>query len=490
MSDPRRLDVAAACCAVTLCAVAAAIPIALLAAIAGISALAVWRRPYWALEIGAFLVLAVRPSLDVFSERRFGLGPFASNPSVVSGLVVFSLGALLLLRRSMDGRRLWPDRSLWHIHALLFAAYSLEFVSGARLYGGQGIGEGARELIRVLSIVAAFLIVWWWASEGAYKRGWVYVVLGAAIPIVVSLWQLATGRGFSDIVGVYRIQGTFSHPNAFSQYLIPFVLVAVAGVGARRGMQKVLLGGVALGLTALIALSYTRTAILGLVVGLVALPILQRWDMGIAGLMRGVGVVAVFAVIGWLLFGSEVKSRFDTLAVGREALQAAETGESENSLEWRLVNWGILITLGMEHPIAGHGAGMTTVLNPLISADNGVPFNAHDDFVRFFFEGGLVGLALYALYALLLCRWAVRRARRVDRRHAPTAFGVAAAFLTLFLLTAGTTELSLQTADLYQLYGMLALVAALPASDFVGRMEPTSDEVSLPGAGGASGDRG
>lgn len=51
-------------------AAAAAAP-AVAAVIAAVAmAVAVWRWPRVAAGVGAFVVLAVRPSLDVFSERR------------------------------------------------------------------------------------------------------------------------------------------------------------------------------------------------------------------------------------------------------------------------------------------------------------------------------------------------------------------------------------------------------------------------------------
>ena len=72
--------------------------------------------------------------------------------------------------------------------------------------------------------------------------------------------------------------------------------------------------------------------------------------------------------------------------------------------------------MGMEHPVTGHGTGMTTVLNPLVNRANGVPYNAHNDFVRFFFETGLLGSLCYAIYAIMLCRWVLRRARIIRGR--------------------------------------------------------------------------
>jgi O-antigen ligase len=430
----------------------------------------------WALEVGAVLVLAVRPTLDFYSERRFGLGVFATNPSIVVGLIVLGVATVSTVRRGSLGLPLWPDPGLRRVHALLFAACGVGVLSGLRLYGRLGLAEGLREAVRVLSTVAALLVVWWWASAGErYRRGWTYLVIGSIVPIMVALQQFNTGRGFSDIVGINRVQGTFSHPNAFSQYLVPFVLVSVAEFNTRRGIARLSLGLAALGLTGLIALSYTRTAILALVLGLVAIPVLQVRRFKLRTIVRAISVVIVFLAVAWLATGNLIRERFSTLSIGRAALEASQIGQSENSFEWRLVNWGILISMGLQHPIVGHGAGMTTVLNPLV-AENGIPFNAHDDFVRFFFEGGAVGLALYSLYAILLCRWVIRRSRSIEARFAATGAAVAAAFLSLFLLTGGTTEISLQTADLFQLCGILALVAALPVDAEASHQETATRE--------------
>jgi len=116
--------------------------------------------------------------------------------------------------------------------------------------------------------------------------------------------------------------------------------------------------------------------------------------------------------------------------------------------------------LGLAHPLTGHGAGMTMVLNPLVSPANGLPFNAHNDFVRLFFEGGMLGLACYVIYGFLLCRWVLARARAGSLGRAASAYAVAAAWLAMFFLTGGTPELSIQTAGQYELYGMAGLLVA------------------------------
>jgi hypothetical protein len=166
---------------------------------------------------------------------------------------------------------------------------------------------------------------------------------------------------------------------------------------------------------------------------------------------RPVLPVLVFVVLAWLAFGTQLRSRFETVSL-RSAIDNARFGGEANSFGWRMVNWRGLIEQGMNHPFTGHGAGMTTHLNRLIAV-NGVPFNAHNDFVRFFFEGGIFGLACYVIYGLLLCRWAASQ----SRMRGVASMAIAASLASLLFLTGGTPEISLHTASLYALYAMLAM---------------------------------
>jgi O-antigen ligase len=420
----------------------------------------VYRWPERTLAAGAFAVLAIRPSLDIFSERRASIGPLTWEPAAAFGAAVLVAGAVLAMRRIRDGRRLWPDSAILVAHWWLAAAMAILFFSGARLFGAIGLAEGVREIARVASIVLGFLIVWWWL-EGRPDRarsGWLFLLLGLIPPVATAGWQLATGRGFLEPGSGLRIQGTFSHPNSFAQYLVPFVLLAVSGIPGDRLKGQVWRVVAALGLSLLIVLSYSRTAILVLGTGLAVLPLVQRMS---AKRLAGTALAVLLVVgLGWLLVGPSILARFADVSFRASAIQAAMAGHSENSFQWRLINWHGLVLLGLHHPYLGHGAGMTTHLNPLINVDNGVRFNAHNDFVRFFFEGGVLGLACYLIYGVLLCRWAVRQARSLPAAVTPAAAAVAATLLAMLFLTAGITEFSLHTANQYAVYAMLALVAA------------------------------
>lgn len=422
-------------------------------------AVACWKYPDSALECGAIAVLAVRPTLDAFSVRNTSIGIWTLSPAALFGLAALLTGAVLAVRRLSSGKPLWPDLELRRVHLWFFAAYGIGVASGIYWYGSSGLSNGVRELIRVSSIIAAFLILLWWREGGSGReaRGWAYLLVGTIPVVAIALWQMVYGP-LEPELGLRRIQGTLTDPNSFGVYLVPFTVYAVAQATAVGGMQRLLRLAIAVGLAVLIVLTYSRTALLVLVAGLLVLPVLQFRRLNWPAIRRGVLVAAVVLAVGWALGGEIVQSRFSGVSFTREALERAQTGTSENSLEWRLINWGILITMGREHVWTGHGAGMTTVLNPLISIANNLPFNAHDDYVRFFFEAGLIGLACYLAYALLLCRWALHQARNSEPGHAAARYAVAAALLAIYFLSFGTPEISLNTVILYELYGMLALL--------------------------------
>lgn len=447
--------------AVLALASAALPPVAALPAAVAI-AVAVWRWPAVTLELTAFAVLAVRPALDVFSERRYGLSEFAVSPAVAFGLLVLWVAAVTAVARARAGRPLWPSRRLLHAHLWLFAAYGLAFLSGARLYGAVGAATGVRELVRVVSIIAAFLVVLWWVEDDPrrFARGWIYLVAGLVVPVAAALWQWSTGTGDLAVPGLNRLHGTFSHPNSLGPYLVPFILAALGGLARGPGVRRLARGAGAAGLTLLLVHTYSRTALLVLGTGLAVLPLLHSQRFGWKGLIRGLAVVALIGAVTWWLASDVIRERFATIAVNRAVVDAARSGQSENSFTWRLINWYGLVALGIEHPVAGHGAGMTMVLNPLVNAETGVPFNAHDDFVRFFFEGGAAGVICYLIYGVLLASWLLARARAAPPERAAGAYAVAAAWIALFFLTAGTPELSLQTALQYALYGMAGLLNA------------------------------
>lgn len=423
---------------------------------------AIWRWPDVLLSAALVVLLVGRPALDMYSERRLGLGPFAISPAVVFGAGVLWVALVVGVRRARDGKRFWPDPALLRLHGWLLATYVIGLVAGLRWYGMTGAATGVREAARLFSVIGVFLLVLWWVEgrPDRGRRGWVYLTIGAVTPIVVAIWQWITVSGNLELEGINRLQGTFGHPHTFGPYLVPFILLAVAQATQPGLTRRLTLLTVAGGLTVLLGLTYSRTAELVLLTGLVLYLLLQAGQLDPRAVVRSAVAVLLFAALGWAVVGNAVRERFSGIRIGSEAIEAARTGQTENSFEWRLLNWGGLIVVGTEHPYTGHGMGMTAVLNPQRDPATDLPYTAHDDFVRVFFETGAVGLVCYIVYGILLSMWALRAARAVPAAEGSGALGVVAAFIALFFLTAGTPEFGTQTAVQYEVYTMLGLMTA------------------------------
>jgi hypothetical protein len=418
----------------------------------------------WALSFSAIVVLAVRPATDIFSDSRDPTASISLRPSLAIGLAVLVLALIMAVERIRRKLPFWPNRELRAAHYWLFTAYAVALLSGAIGFGSEGLFIGGRELVRAGSTVAAFLLVFWWVEDHPerYRTGWTLLFLGAIAPVTVAVWQWVTGQGYTETVGLNRLYGTFSHPLSLGPYLVPFILFAAGDRAA--SWQRKLLRAFVIGLfTVILALTYSRTVLIVLLAGFAVLAMLHALKFGARAFLRILAVSVVVLALVWGTGGGLIRDRFTSISMDRKAVEAALEGRSENSFTWRILLWRMLIQMSLERPVSGHGAGMTTVLNPLVNVEyDRKPFNAHNDFVRWFFEGGALGLLCYVVYGVTICWWALRRSLAASRDAAPGALAVAAALIATIWLSLGTTEYSSQTAVLYQFNGMLALLWAVP----------------------------
>ena len=284
------------------------------------------------------------------------------------------------------------------------------------------------------------------------------IVVASIFPIAVGIVQALTGTGNHEDSNLNRVFGSFTHPLSYGPYLLPLVVLGVAGIARMRGPERLLATAYTATTATLLFLTYNRTTILLLFVALALYATMELAQFRLRDVVRFGLAIAATVAVGWLVFGSQISERFSGVSITSTAIQEALTSGSQNSFQWRIVNWAILIQLGLSHPIVGHGLGMTTVLNPLIQASSGIPFNAHDDYVRFFFEGGLIGLALYSAFIATFTRWLLRARKALQAPDKSVSYAIIASLASLYVLSAGTTEMSLQTGVLCQTYLLIAIL--------------------------------
>ena len=444
-----------------------------LAAVALAAALLVWfafSYPRAATAAGAVMAALIRPLLDLFSDVRIAGG----SPASVFGVMMFALGATIVVARLINGLRLWPNR-LFALPQLMLIALHVSLFAGGLFFSKTGIlAVEAREMMRFASTLTAGLMAVWWqddSHDGGWQPALVLMVLASIIPLGTGSIQAVTGSGNHEDSNLNRVFGSFTHPLSYGSYLLPLVILGFAGFLRMRGLAR----GLALGYCALSAtllfLTYNRTTILLLLIGLTGYTGLQLRHVRLVDMLRLAGLAALVGFVTWLVFGVQIADRFSGMTITTGAVQEALASGSQNSFQWRIVNWAILIQLGLAHPIAGHGLGMTTVLNPLVQASSGVPFNAHNDYVRFFFEGGLIGLILYTAFVVTFAVWLWRAKQGLREADRSIAYAIVGSLAALFVFSAGTTEMSMQTGVLYPAYLLMAILVGAEARRDRGRDE-------------------
>ena len=422
-------------------------------------AVAAWLAPARATAWGAIAAYAIRPSLDAIGQVALAGG----NPASLFGIAILLVGTTVALRRLHDGQPLWPDRLFGAAQSLNIALHLLLVTAGAMAYAAVGLGTGTRDLVRVVSTLAAGLLMIWWVDSEDPRRipqALALLAVGSAVPMLAGVYQWMTDSGDHTEPGLNRLYGTFTHPQTYGAFLIPLIMLGLAGLVRLRGRARTVALAWTAATSTLLVLTYSRTFLLVLAVSLGTYFFLRSGGLSMRETARVVGLAMVVAIAGWLAFGDAIRERFLGIAISSDAVYEALSGGSQNSFQWRVINWATLLQLGMERPLLGHGLGMTMVLNPLISPGSNKPFNAHDDFVRFFFEGGVVGLALHALQLGLFALWLWRVSRQTRGARSVEVNAIVASLLALYLFTGGTTEMSLNTAVNYEVFLLIGLLCA------------------------------
>lgn len=367
---------------------------------------------------GAFLaLLVIRSTTEAFSGLGVVLGPWVVNPSVVAVLLMDGVGALYLAG-------LWR-RGLWELDRLgiLFLAWVLSLgvwvYIAAATWGLPGL-TGVREWIRLLSLVMVYLV----ARAVAERRGPSSVIYACLLALPI---PLAVTYGQAFLAPEARAAGVMVHPNNLAAFLVVMIALTLWKLGqpSLRGTTRILWGGLLLlELGALIPpVSSNGWLMFGIFLAVFAL-FSPGWRWKAAGGVAGLVFLALFAVL-FLQSGrlqQEVWQNLNDLGLptpGEETLR-------EGTLAFRLKMWQGLVDVWRERPWTGFGLEAVPWLNPVVGKA------AHNDYVRYLVEGGLIGLALFVLFLAFVGGELFRRWKRAStpeaRRTMAIALGLFAAW--------------------------------------------------------------
>jgi O-antigen ligase len=317
--------------------------------------------------------------------------------------------------------------------------------------------ETLREGVREVSVVALGVVVY-------NSRGAVTVPIATRLvqligfaPALIALYQLAAHTGM-DIGDQIRANGTFAHPDSAAMF---FAIASIASLwqyldNGRRPLDALLMALFAAALIATLGIDGLVALVAMLIVYGALRPGSFRVKLG-PYVIAGVVLVSFFATP---LGAQRIAKESST------SLAAAERGEANTSLEWRLHKWKILLPEWEASPLFGQGLGTTTTVKAIPgNRFSGKP--PHNEYVRYLVETGIIGLTILLAALALLIRSLARKRRTPGTLEAGTlnAATLALAIVAGCLVNSLADNTLLNSPTCYAAALIVAAAMALPGTE-------------------------
>jgi len=343
-------------------------------------------------QLFVFITIAVRASLDITRPDLGNSGAAGVATAGASGLdpagalaVVFMVASLFWFMSRRMAKATSPPPS---VHRIALAAFALT--------GYLSVIASSRPLVSFLeavriSAVAVMLAVMevLLVDRAAIKRLLLAIYLSAVVPVGLTLFYIVLHKPQFTSGGFGRYQGTFSQPNPFAIYLTMLIVMGAAMLPHLKVRVRILMLVLMAACVVCLYHTYTRSAWVATVIGLVAVAVIGRRKLLAATLVASV-IVALIVV-------PTISQRFEDLASVAGGTTVNAQGNTSNSLAWRFDYWGQVLPLAYRNPLTGIGLKMS-------SFETTVAKEPHNDFLRAFVETGSIGVLAYLalLWSMIL----------------------------------------------------------------------------------------
>ncbi|MRX10580.1 hypothetical protein GJ697_22365 [Pseudoduganella sp. FT25W] len=339
------------------------------------------RQPMWAVRLCAALLLvraSCDPLLEALRDEGGGMGPGA----LLNALLLLAALRLALLRPHPLAALVLPMWAPFLLAGLASAVIAPDVAGAMRLALVQA------------SYCAAFALPFWLIRGQADRLRWLrLLLLSSLLPACWGLAEFALGRDAQGD-GLYRLQGTFSHPNIFAFYLLLMIALSLylLRVASPSPATRRLMWAYLLVLLMLLLLTRTRSAWAGCLLLFVVYGLLAERRF----------LVYALAAPALLLLNDDVRARLADIAAG-----AYDDQGQLNSYAWRVLLWraGLRWMDGM-HWLYGYGLESFRFYSPQFFPLPGQDsWDPHNVYIQLYFETGAAGLAAYGwLFLRLLPR--------------------------------------------------------------------------------------
>ncbi len=366
--------------------------------------------------------IVLRASLDVVKGGPTSNGVVTQTTASASGLDPAGALAVLLivlayfwfLGRLHEGRKS-PPASIHRICLILFAiAGFLSVIDSSNILVSLLAALRIASVVVMLAVLEVMLV-----DRAAIQRMVTAIYLSAIVPVGYALFNIATHHSQFSSGGFGRYEGTFAQPNPFAIYLTLLIVMGVAIFPHLSRRQKWLLTPLLIGSVICLYYTFTRSAWLAALVGVVAVAIFGRRRLTL-GLIVVAAMVSVVAV-------PTIMQRFADLGQARSA-----SGYANNSLVWRFDYWDQILPLADKDPITGIGLGMS-------SFETVQQKEPHNDFLRAYVETGVVGTIAYfaLLFSMVAVAWQSMRHTKWKKRsyERSVAVGFASCVIAFMMIS-------------------------------------------------------
>ena len=404
--------------------------------------------------------------LPVSFVLSIGFGPVTGFDLNVSAADFF-LPIAIVAALSTKASALVPSHAF--TRAAIIYAVSLVSVAAASLLVASArevnlhLTYGASAMLK-MAISAGYLLIFYQLSRRAIAAGnlrflaiWAltaYVISGLAIAGYV-LYQSGIPTPFTQD---YRLVGTFDDPNLFSSYLVISFCILLMSRIVEPKLWKTL---AALAILASIVLTGSRAVIPAVLFGfVVAVLTARRSEVARRQIWRTVTVGMAFVAASFLVWNP-----LESL----ESVARILTSDDTISSDGRIRLWSVAWRMWQEHPVLGVGIGQyRAVADQYVFG--GVSNIAHNTYLSFLAETGLVGFViLISLPLAVFIR--VIRSRRRGNAFAP--------LLALGLAAVAVQALTLNLENSRALWALLGISAAI--CEVSARTHTHRESISRPG---------
>jgi putative inorganic carbon (hco3(-)) transporter len=396
-------------------------------------------------QVYVMIMLVVRSSLDLAKVSGNTAGTTdvtvtsrADDPSSLLAVLFLVLGAVWLIGQYRAGERMQPSG----LRKALIAFWLAGVLS---IVASQRASASAIDSLRIGAIVVMFMVLERMMRDEALMRKMLAATMASMIfPLLFTTFGFLIGHPHTETKGSFvRITGTFLQCNDYGRYLMLMIIMSVALYPhVSRPVRQWLVVAMIL-MVPFEFLTYTRSALVGCVIGLMIVGAKQS--------KRVLGAMVVAIVLALLLVPA-LAGRFTDLSQTSGHVSAAQLQVSNgNSLSWRLSYWGEVLPLANSNPVTGIGLYVTQYITDQAK-------QPHNDFIRAYVETGVIGFVSYtaAMWLLILL------GRRATRASPPGTFdyGVSVGYYGCAVAFVACSLVSNAISNVVNLWYFVAFAAA------------------------------